>query len=166
MQDKLEILQKWANASREKDGFDDSLRSLLYYACIEILRQNSILKPQISPKDAFLAVLPYASEPIALWNDTPLSHENEILVFAAETHKVNIPQSTDASTLDLRGVACPECSMRARTIVANMPQNTELTILLDSGSPAENVPASLVADGHSIQKREKKENFWQYSVLK
>lgn len=163
MADKLEILQKWANASRDKTGFEDSLRSLLHYACAEIIRKNAPEIAQNSPEKAFFALLPYIGEPIAAWNADPLQNEDEILKFAAEEHAITIPKS-DGCTFDLRKVACPECSMRARLLVKFLPENATATILLDSGSPAENVPASLISDGNTITKREKRENFWLYEV--
>ncbi len=165
MADKLEILQKWANASRDKTGFKDSLRSLLHYACAEIIRKNAPEMAQNSPEKAFFALLPYISEPIAGWNMDPLQNEGEILKFASEEHSVTIPQN-GSSTFDLRGVHCPECSMRARLLIKSLKENSTAVVLLDNGSPAENVPASLIADGNSITKREKKDNFWLYEVQK
>lgn len=165
MQSKLEVLNKWADASRQKPGFTEALRSLLHYAAAEILRKNAPEIIQISPEKAFFTILPHVAEPLASWNAEPGSYEKEILAFAASEHMASIPK-TEEGVFDLRGVKCPECSMRARLLTAEQPDNAKVTFLLDAGSPAENVPASLVADGHSIEKREKKENFWQYLVQK
>jgi TusA-related sulfurtransferase len=68
--------------------------------------------------------------------------------------------------LDLRGVVCPNNSMRSRLVMAGLPEGAELEIYLDEGSPIENVPGALVADGHVVKKRQKKEGFWSISVVK
>lgn len=166
MQDKLEILQKWANANREKAGFEDSLRTLLHYACLEIIKKNAPEKASIAPEKAFFTILPFTKIPLASWNTNPEKFELDILRFASNPPLVETPKGNESGTLDLRGTQCPECSARARTLIARMPDNAQITLLLDNGSPSENVPASLVADGHSIEKREKKEGFWQFLVLK
>ena len=46
------------------------------------------------------------------------------------------------------------------------PAGRTLKIWLDEGSPIENVPGSLIADGHKVLSREKKGNYWEISVVK
>ena len=50
--------------------------------------------------------------------------------------------------------------------MAGYPRGRELSILLDEGSPIENVPGALVADGCRIVSREKNADFWKISVVK
>ena len=68
--------------------------------------------------------------------------------------------------LDLRGVACPRNAVRSRLVMAGYPCGKVLEIWLDSGSPIENVPGSLVADGHKVLNREKKADYWVLKVVK
>ncbi|MCF0224630.1 MAG: sulfurtransferase TusA family protein [Fibrobacter sp.] len=68
--------------------------------------------------------------------------------------------------LDLRGVACPRNAARSRLVLAGLPKGYRLTIYLDEGSPIENVPTSLVADGHIVEKRQKNGDFWVLTVVK
>jgi TusA-related sulfurtransferase len=50
--------------------------------------------------------------------------------------------------------------------MSGYPRGRVLKIDLDEGSPIENVPGALVADGCSIVSREKKDGFWEISVVK
>jgi TusA-related sulfurtransferase len=50
--------------------------------------------------------------------------------------------------------------------MAGLPEGFRLKIYLDEGSPIENVPGALVADGHFVEKRQKNGNFWELSVVK
>ena len=68
--------------------------------------------------------------------------------------------------LDLRGVVCPGNAARSRLVMSGYPRGRVLKIDLDEGSPIENVPGALVADGCSILSREKKDGFWEISVVK
>jgi TusA-related sulfurtransferase len=50
--------------------------------------------------------------------------------------------------------------------MAGYPRGKELEIWLDEGSPIENVPGSLVADGNKVVFREKKGDYWVIKVVK
>lgn len=67
---------------------------------------------------------------------------------------------------DYRGVPCPLNSVRARLELARMEPGQQLRLLLDCGSPIENVPASLCADGHTITERTRKGDFWELLVTR
>jgi TusA-related sulfurtransferase len=56
--------------------------------------------------------------------------------------------------------------VRARLALAGLPEGFRIKIALDEGSPIENVPQALVADGHNVVFREKKANFWEITVVK
>lgn len=67
---------------------------------------------------------------------------------------------------DLRGVPCPLNSIKARVEIGKMPPGETLTLWLDEGSPIENVPSSIIAEGHQILEREKRRDFWQLKLQK
>lgn len=104
---------------------------------------------------------------LSLWRQFPTQFEKEILRFAADLPDF-LPEKSPLETFpfDLRNIPCPECSMRARVLFSGIPEGVSAFLNLDCGSPAENVPASLVADGLIIEKREKKEGFWQFLIRK
>ena len=53
-----------------------------------------------------------------------------------------------------------------RLVMAGFPAGRPLEIYLDDGSPIENVPGSLVADGIKVLSRKKTGNYWVLSVVK
>lgn len=168
MESKRESLANWAAASREKPGFPGALRALLRYACADFLRKLHPETFKLGVDEAFLTVLRFCPLELAVWDRDPELHEAEILDFCANPPNFEIPLINNGGVceLDLRGVACPECSARARMLVASFPEGSTLEVLVDAGSPAENVPGALVADGNKIAGREKKGDFWAYQVIK
>ncbi len=177
MPNKLENLKKWASAGREKKEFADSLRMLLYYVSQSIYKKAFPQSAALSPEQAFSQILPFfPSVPLAQFIAFPEKNEAEILKFAAEPPPLPLLGENSAAALsknfepqnavcDLRHVPCPESSARARLFLSGFPKGARLTFLLDEGSPIENVPSALVADGCKLEKREKKINFWEIVVL-
>ena len=126
---------------------------------------------QLAPEDALsrvmLADLP--AYPVGRWLEHPERHCEEIAAFCEKAKSgeplpgvtVDVPD-----VLDLRGVVCPGNAARSRLVMSGYPRGRVLKIDLDEGSPIENVPGALVADGCSIVSREKKDGFWEISVVK
>lgn len=67
---------------------------------------------------------------------------------------------------DYRGVPCPLNSMRARLALARLAKGQWLRLYLDGGSPIENVPGALLADGHRILEKKRLGEFWELLVEK
>jgi len=57
---------------------------------------------------------------------------------------------TPASTIDLRGVACPMNFVKAKLALEQVAVGDVLDILLDNGEPARNAPASFAEQGQEI----------------
>ncbi|MBQ3721592.1 MAG: sulfurtransferase TusA family protein [Fibrobacter sp.] len=160
---------KWMLSHRDDAGFGDALKSLISYACVEWLRVT--FGVQLAPEDALsrvmLADLP--AYPVGRWLEHPERHCEEIAAFCEKAKSgeplpgvtVDVPD-----VLDLRGVVCPGNAARSRLVMSGYPRGRVLKIDLDEGSPIENVPGALVADGCSIVSREKKDGFWEISVVK
>ena len=94
---------------------------------------------------------------------------DEIADFCEKAKTLPLPAALQGeihSVLDLRGVKCPLNAARSRIVMSGYPAGKTLKIWLDDGSPIENVPGSLVADGHKVLSREKKSNYWEISVVK
>lgn len=162
-------LDRWLMANKDASGFDSTLKRLLGFACAEWIRRGS--GRVVSPDEAvalFLAAnLP--EYPVGLWLEAPTEHGTEIAEFCEKTKLLELPPALNSGfpdVLDMRGVPCPKNSARCRLVLSGAPEGTHLTIYLDEGSPIENVPGSLIADGHIIENREKKGKFWVLSVVK
>lgn len=82
---------------------------------------------------------------------------------ALQSSKTNAPNFKD-----LRTIPCPLNSAKARVFMHKLPAGTEAEIWLDPGKPIENVPSSLIADGHRILSRTKdtEQNFWKLHILR
>ena len=162
-------LEKWIDAQRGNPGFEEALRRLVSFACSEWFRREN--QVAVAPEEALARVLAIdlADYPLGKWLDSPARFAPEIADFCEKTKVDPLPaalKGTFPERLDLRGVVCPNNAMRSRLVMAGLPEGAELEIFLDDGSPIENVPGALVADGHIVKKRQKKEGFWSISVVK
>ena len=52
--------------------------------------------------------------------------------------------------LDLRGVICPYNYVKTKLRLETMHTGQVLAVLLDAGDPIQNVPRSVIADGHTV----------------
>ena len=160
---------KWMLSHRDDPGFGAALKSLLSYACVEWFRSSfgAQLEPEVALSRVVLANLP--QYPVGAWLEHPEDHCDEIARFC-EGVKSGMPLTGVTAEvpdeLDLRGVVCPGNAVRSRLVMSGYPRGRVLKIALDEGSPVENVPGALVADGCSIVSREKKDGFWEISVVK
>ena len=162
-------IARWIEANRETAGFSESLRKLLMYACVEWIRRGT--SALLTPEEALSKVVCCAllEFPVGEWSENPEKYMDEIADFCEKVKILPLPaalQGEIPSVLDLRGVKCPLNAARSRIVMSGYPAGKPLKIMLDDGSPIENVPGSLVADGHKVLYREKKSNYWEISVVK
>jgi len=68
--------------------------------------------------------------------------------------------------LDLRGTPCPLNFVRTKIQLEKMSSGELLEVWLDGGEPIEQVPDSLVMDGHKIEKIENRDKFYALFVRK
>lgn len=162
-------IKRWFEANQENLNFPEMLKKLLAFACSDWIRRGSgrVISPEEALAQVVAANLP--EFPMGTWLDDPKENAAEIADFCEKTKILKLPkelQTEFPQKLDLRGVVCPRNALRSRLVLAGAPAGSELDIYLDEGSPIENVPQSLVADGHIVEKREKKGNFWIIHVVK
>jgi TusA-related sulfurtransferase len=69
-------------------------------------------------------------------------------------------------SIDLRGVACPLSFVRAKLHLEKLESGQFLEVLLDAGEPIEQVPNSLISDGHQIKTIEQRDRFFALTVQK
>ena len=160
---------RWMEANRNSEGFTQSLRKLLMYACVEWIRRgtSALLPPEEALSKIVCCGLP--EFPVGEWSDKPKEYMEEIADFCEKAKVLPLPaalQGEIPTLLDLRGVKCPLNSVRSRIVMSGYPAGRTLKIWLDEGSPIENVPGSLIADGHKVLSREKKGDYWEISVVK
>ena len=162
-------LRQWVLSNRGRDGFGDSLLKLLSFACAEwIRRECSVPLTGTDGLSWFLSKAP-AKFPLANWLEKPEKYAEAIVDFCQMSRTSPIPDGLKLdfpTMLDLRGVACPGNAVRARLVMAGFPAGRPLDFYLDDGSPIENVPGALVADGMTVVSRVKKEGYWVLTVVK
>ena len=169
---KREVLQKWAIAGKKNPDYSKALKTLLQVSLVDFCKKK--FPEKVFLKESALldfSFTCFSSVPLKKYFEQPELFEKEILDFVVEPEvyitKTEFSNTTkECFTLDLRGVPCPDCSLKARNYLFHLKPETKADIFLDSGSPIENVPMSLIADGCKILSREKKENFFKISVLK
>ena len=64
------------------------------------------------------------------------------------------PPKADAE-LDLRGVICPYNFVKTKLKLETMEGGQLLAVILDPGDPIQNVPRSVVDDGHTVVSQER-----------
>jgi sulfite reductase (ferredoxin) len=65
---------------------------------------------------------------------------------------------------DLRGVPCPLNFVKTKLALESMKRGDILEVLLDDGEPIDNVPGSVIAEGHSILKQERVGDHWLLAI--
>lgn len=162
-------IRRWIFTNKGSEGFDAALQKLMSFACADwIRREAGVVLP---PEEALAKVVSVKIPGISLgeWMDSPQEYLDEIAVFCEKSKILPLPESLKGNfpdVLDLRGVVCPRNAARSRLVMAGAPAGHRLHIYLDEGSPIENVPQALVADGHIVENRQKKEDFWVLTVVK
>lgn len=68
--------------------------------------------------------------------------------------------------LDLRGTPCPLNFVRTKIQLGKMSPGELLEVWLDPGEPIEQVPDSLVMDGHQVETIDNRDQFYALYVRK
>lgn len=162
-------IARWIQTNEKSQGFAENLQKLLAFACSNWIQRGSGVI--LSPESALAKVVTAHLDrfPVGEWLDSPKDFSSEIADFCEKTKDLDLPEvlKQDFPTeLDLRGVICPRNAARSRLVLSGLPEGFRIHILLDDGSPIENVPQALVADGHIVENRQKKGNFWSLTVVK
>jgi TusA-related sulfurtransferase len=68
--------------------------------------------------------------------------------------------------LDLRGTPCPINFVRTKLKLEAMPMGAVLEVWLDPGEPIEQVPDSLLMEGHQVEQIQERSGFFAVTVRK
>lgn len=74
--------------------------------------------------------------------------------------------NSSINSIDLRGVPCPLSFVRAKLRLEKMDSEQVLEVWLDGGEPIEQVPDSLMVEGHKILNIEERDRFFAMTVQK
>ncbi len=75
-------------------------------------------------------------------------------------------QKSDAQEYDLRGVKCPMNFVKTKMVLSTKKSGEVLDVLLDNGSPVENVPNSVKNEGHKIESIVREGEHWRVRIIK
>ncbi len=67
---------------------------------------------------------------------------------------------------DYRGIACPMNFINVKLDLSTMTTGQILRVLLDNGEPIENVPGSVIDEGHEIVEQKKSGDYWSVIIKK
>jgi sulfite reductase (ferredoxin) len=76
------------------------------------------------------------------------------------------PQKPEVLFKDLRGVACPMNFVKTKVELSKIASGEVLKIFLDDGEPIDNVPRSVLGEGHKIIEQEKTGEYWTVVIEK
>jgi sulfite reductase (ferredoxin) len=97
--------------------------------------------------------------------DDSLQFSNVTTISSEIKNDRNIQTSTRKK--DFRGIACPMNFVKTKIELASLPSGELLEIFLDDGEPIENVPGSLIGEGHQILQQKMIDNdYWQLIIKK
>jgi TusA-related sulfurtransferase len=68
--------------------------------------------------------------------------------------------------LDLRGVICPYNFVKTKLKLDTLAIGSQLVVLLDDGDPIQNVPKSIMNEGHQVLTQEKVEAYYRIVIQK
>jgi len=68
--------------------------------------------------------------------------------------------------LDLRGVICPYNFVKTKLKLDTLEIGSQLAVLLDDGDPIQNVPKSILNEGHQLLTQEKIETYYRIVIQK
>lgn len=157
-----------SNAGETSVSFDaDRLVWEKFYGRNKALPElDSILKAAVALKSAEAFAREYVAEAGAfiegvteVYRWKPENFKPEALVETSQDAGSKIP------LLDLKGVGCPLNYVKVKLKLELMEIGQELEVILDSGEPYRNVPASLRQDGHEITHLEPINDAEQYSMV-
>ncbi len=96
--------------------------------------------------------------------------EDELVEDSAEEKpavtEAKIDSANPVKSKDYRGVGCPMNFVKTKIDLASMKSGELLEILLDDGAPIDNVPRSVLAEGHKIISQDKVDNYWKVLIEK
>lgn len=76
------------------------------------------------------------------------------------------PRQVTRRNKDFRGVLCPMNFVKTKIELSTLQTGDILEILLDDGEPIENVPGSILGEGHQILDQKKINNYWVVTIMK
>jgi TusA-related sulfurtransferase len=68
--------------------------------------------------------------------------------------------------LDLRGVICPYNFVKTKLKLDTLAIGSQLVVLLDDGEPIQNVPNSIMNEGHQVLTQEKVDAYYRIVIQK
>jgi TusA-related sulfurtransferase len=68
--------------------------------------------------------------------------------------------------LDLRGVICPYNFVKTKLKLDTLAIGSQLVVLLDDGDPIQNVPNSIMNEGHQVLSQEKVDAYYRIVIQK
>jgi len=84
-----------------------------------------------------------------------------------ESDRMDLTEDNDKEVFrDYRGVACPMNFVKVKLDLSSMATGQILRVLLDNGEPVENVPGSVIDEGHEIVEQKKTGDHWSVIIRK
>lgn len=162
------LITRGAEPKNTKEAYDSflvkfidaKLISNIYREIILIARDNETY----DYSDKKETIISLAHSVIALYESM-----DDSLQFKMTDHHVVLPEQEvkhQTRKKDFRGVFCPMNFVKTKIELSSLKSGDLLEILLDDGEPIENVPGSIISEGHKVLDQKKIENYWSVTIQK
>lgn len=139
---------------------DARLISNIYREIITITRDNE----SYDYSDKKETILSLAQAVISLYENMDDSLQFKIADQQEALYEKEVKHQTRKK--DFRGVACPMNFVKTKIELSSLKSGDLLEILLDDGEPIENVPGSIIGEGHKVLEQKKIDNYWTVTIQK
>ncbi len=166
------LVTRGSDLKAGKEVYASFQKNFIDTGLIEPFFTNLLVKAEAEDYPALLAqepeVFSFAQAVESLYENMDNSFNfKKALLAQSDSQESNLSQpSAPAALKDLRGVVCPLNFVKTKVELAKLKPGDTLEIWLDDGPPIENVPGSVLAEGHLIVQQKKVENYWLVVIEK
>jgi sulfite reductase (ferredoxin) len=143
---------------------ESGLVAAKYLSLVETARKKDL--PGIEACAEEVLSLAQSMEELYGKMDNSLRFPGEAPKAPAKTPAAENPGTEITVSKDLRGVACPMNFVKTKLALEGLTAGQRLRIMLDDGTPIQNVPQSVAGEGHKILAQVKEGDHWSVIIQK
>ncbi|NOX89172.1 MAG: sulfite reductase subunit beta (hemoprotein) [Calditrichaeota bacterium] len=169
------LITRGIEASSDDEVFDAFARHFIQAKLIDS-RFGSVIETAKSGKRARLTAIRQEALDLAEAVEALYHSMDDSLRFNTEIEEEKGEQGDETTAAgqeekphlirDYRGVSCPMNFVKTKLDLSMMRKDQILEVLLDDGSPIENVPRSVANEGHEILRQKKIGQYWSVLIRK
>jgi len=135
-----------------------------FVSLIDLAEKKDI--PAVAARSTEVLALAQTMEELYGKMDNSLHFPKEMAKPASATSVPGDRKTEAIPTHDFREVACPMNFVKTKLALENLTSGQKLKVLLDDGTPIQNVPRSVAAEGHKILEQTREGVHWSILIQK